>query len=54
MERENKYCKLTTEYDKKLKSKVAILKICDKLMEAYKNKTPLNIKVCPFCGKELV
>ena len=55
MSKENRYCKLTTEYNKKFKSKVTILKICDKLMEDYKQRGGTESKdVCRFCGNRLI
>lgn len=51
----NDYCKKITYYDKRFKSKITILKICDRLYCTLK-KTNYNIKdvTCPYCKNELV
>ena len=49
-----KYCHLESKYDSKFKSKITILKICDRFMESYKNVTLIEKSVCPFCNNELI
>ena len=62
----NNYCRLQTRYDKKLKSRITTLKICDKLYKKLKSNDYDYEKIfyeqdnyavspiCPYCHNNLI